>query len=279
MAVRYLVCRRKQELHLEHPSGVLMPGQVSHIWILPAVVSVSTLWLYLLVSRAPALTTSDEQVESARLRFPSTFAELKSLAVLLRRYQEEHWLYTLVLFCSAYIYKQSFSIPGSMFLNVLSGALYGALDGWMLCCALTALGATNCYLLSKYCCRQLLLKYFKKRIVDLTDTVHRNRHQLLYFLLFIRIFPMTPNWFVNMASPIVGVPLHMFCFSVFVGLMPYNFVCVEAGDVIGTLSSLDDLFSKTTLLKLLLLAFVMLLPSIYKRSRRQRYGFANSSVL
>ncbi|XP_037075918.1 transmembrane protein 41A-like isoform X2 [Pollicipes pollicipes] len=256
-----------------------MPGQVSHIWILPAVVSVSTLWLYLLVSRAPALTTSDEQVESARLRFPSTFAELKSLAVLLRRYQEEHWLYTLVLFCSAYIYKQSFSIPGSMFLNVLSGALYGALDGWMLCCALTALGATNCYLLSKYCCRQLLLKYFKKRIVDLTDTVHRNRHQLLYFLLFIRIFPMTPNWFVNMASPIVGVPLHMFCFSVFVGLMPYNFVCVEAGDVIGTLSSLDDLFSKTTLLKLLLLAFVMLLPSIYKRSRRQRYGFANSSVL
>ena len=28
---------------------------------------------------------------------------------------------------------------------------------------------------------------------------------------------MTPNWFVNMASPIVGVPLHMFCFSVFVG--------------------------------------------------------------
>ena len=50
--------------------------------------------------------------------------------------------------------------------------------------------------------------------------VNRNRHQLLYFLLFIRIFPMTPNWFVNMASPIVGVPLHMFCFSVFVGKWP-----------------------------------------------------------
>ena len=57
------------------------------------------------------------------------------------------------------------------------------------------------------------------------------------------------------------------------GLMPYNFICVEAGNVLGTLSSLDDLFSKTTLLKLLFLAFVMLLPSLYKRSRRQRHGW------
>ncbi|XP_043219709.1 transmembrane protein 41A-B-like isoform X2 [Amphibalanus amphitrite] len=256
--------------------AVTMSTRFNRVWILPIVISLATLWLYVLVSSAPPLTTdADGKVVTTHLRFPSNFVQLKALAVLLRHYQEDHWLFTLVLFCSAYIYKQSFSIPGSMFLNVLGGALYGALEGWMLCCALTTLGACNCYLLAKYCCRHLLLRYFKRRIVELTDTVHRNRHQLLYFLLFIRIFPMTPNWFVNMASPIVGVPLHMFCFSVFVGLMPYNFICVEAGNVLGTLSSLDDLFSKATLLKLLFLAFIMLLPSLYKRSRRQRHGFAN----
>jgi len=243
-------------------------------------VSMASVWLYLLVSRAPALSSSSHvKVATAHLWFPSNFEQLKSLASLLRRYQQEHHHFTLVLFCSAYIYKQSFSIPGSMLLNVLGGALYGPLDGWMLCCALTAVGATNCYLLSSFCCRQLLMKLCKRRIVDLTDMVHRNRHQLLYFLLFIRIFPMTPNWFVNMASPIVGVPLHMFVFSVFVGLMPYNFITVEAGDVLGTLSSLDDLFSRTTLLKLLLLACLMLLPTVYKRSRRPNPLFGETRVL
>ena len=57
--------------------------------------------------------------------------------------------------------------------------------------------------------------------------------------------------------------------------MPYNFICVEAGNVLGTLSSLDDLFSRETLLKLLFLAFIMLLPSLYKRSQRQRHGLTN----
>lgn len=33
---------------------------------------------------------------------------------------------------------------------------------------------------------------------------------------------MTPNWFLNIASPVVGVPLHLFSISVFIGKLTYQ---------------------------------------------------------
>lgn len=51
-----------------------------------------------------------------RLHFPSDLEELRDLAELLKFYKQQHTGYVLVLFCSAYLYKQSFAIPGSSFL-------------------------------------------------------------------------------------------------------------------------------------------------------------------
>lgn len=53
---------------------------------------------------------------SRRLKFPSDLEELRELAELLQFYKAEHTEYVLLLFCSAYLYKQSFAIPGSSFL-------------------------------------------------------------------------------------------------------------------------------------------------------------------
>jgi hypothetical protein len=39
------------------------------------------------------------------------------------------------------------------------------------------------------------------------------RDSLLYFMIFLRITPLVPNSFVNMASPVVGIPFHIFFFG------------------------------------------------------------------
>lgn len=56
------------------------------------------------------------QICSCRLKFPSDLEELRELAELLQFYKTEHTGYVLLLFCSAYLYKQSFAIPGSTLL-------------------------------------------------------------------------------------------------------------------------------------------------------------------
>lgn len=47
--------------------------------------------------------------------------------------------------------------------------------------------------------------------------VHENEHQLFLFLVSLRVFPMTPNWFLNVTAPYVDVPLPMFFLSVLIG--------------------------------------------------------------
>ena len=53
---------------------------------------------------------------SYELHFPSDLEDLKSLASQLKQYRRENFGYVVLLFCSAYLYKQTFAIPGSVFM-------------------------------------------------------------------------------------------------------------------------------------------------------------------
>uniref|UniRef100_A0A668ASS2 Transmembrane protein 41ab n=1 Tax=Myripristis murdjan TaxID=586833 RepID=A0A668ASS2_9TELE len=197
----------------------------------------------------------------SRLKFPSDLDELRELAEMLKFYKREHHGYVLLLFCSAYLYKQSFAIPGSSFLNMLAGAIFGPWEGLVLACLLTTSGSTFCFLLSSAFGKKYVVQLFPDKVALLQRKVEENRSSLFFFLLFLRFFPMTPNWFLNITCPILNVPLPIFFFSVFIGLIPYNFICVRTGSILSEISSLDDIFSWGTLAQLLAIACMALLPS------------------
>ncbi|XP_072300492.1 transmembrane protein 41A-A [Eucyclogobius newberryi] len=260
---------------------------------LVAVVSTASLYLYLLSQclppapprRAPpaAHVDIDEPLqphvqpphvqladETSRLKFPSDLEELRELAELLQFYKTEHTGYVLLLFSSAYLYKQSFAIPGSSFLNILAGAIFGLYEGLFLACLLTTLGSTLCYLLSQAFGKRYIVTFFPDKVSTLQKKVEDNQDCLFFFLLFLRFFPMTPNWFLNMSAPIVNIPITFFVGSVFIGLLPYNFICVQTGVMLSELTSLDGLFSWDRLLQLLAIACVALLPGALIRHFSQR---------
>lgn len=269
-----------------------------------AVVSTASLYLYLLSQylpppprRGPPAAPEAElgqaeqppqpQDEANRLKFPADLEELRELAELLQFYKTEHTGYVLLLFCSAYLYKQSFAIPGSSFLNILAGAIFGLYEGLFLACLLTTVGSTLCYLLSQAFGKCYIVNFFPDKVSTLQKKVEDNRDCLFFFLLFLRFFPMTPNWFLNMSAPIVNIPITFFFSSVFIGLLPYNFICVQTGVMLSELSSLDDLFSWERLLQLLAIACVALLPSAlirhFSQSRlkldtRTQNGLADKKV-
>ncbi|XP_072818368.1 transmembrane protein 41A isoform X2 [Vicugna pacos] len=177
-----------------------------------------TFALYLLSTRLPRGRTlgSAEEAGDRSLWFPSDVAELRELSEILREYRKEHQAYVFLLFCSAYLYKQGFAIPGSSFLNVLAGALFGPWLGLLLCCVLASVGATCCYLLSSVFGKQLVVSYFPDKVALLQRKVEENRNGLFFFLLFLRLFPMTPNWFLNLSAPILNIPIVQFFFSVLI---------------------------------------------------------------
>lgn len=50
------------------------------------------------------------------LKFPTTIEEVSTLVEILTAYKENHLPYVLGLFSYAYLFKQSFAIPGSVFM-------------------------------------------------------------------------------------------------------------------------------------------------------------------
>lgn len=236
---------------------------------LVAIVAAASVYLYLLSTHlprgqkphAPGSELEKDQAEHEyTLKFPSDLDELRELADMLKFYKTEHHGYVVLLFCSAYLYKQSFAIPGSSFLNMLAGAIFGPWEGLLLACFLTTTGSTFCYLLSSAFGKQYVVQLFPDKVALLQRKVEANRSSLFFFLLFLRFFPMTPNWFLNITCPVLSVPMPIFFSSVFIGLIPYNFICVRTGSILSEISSLDDIFSWSTLFQLLAIALMALLP-------------------
>ena len=48
---------------------------------------------------------------------------------------------------------------------------------------------------------------------------------------------------LNMASGVLGVPIHLFFLSVLIGLMPYNYLCVTSGAILSEINDLADIVS------------------------------------
>jgi hypothetical protein len=46
---------------------------------------------------------------------------------------------------------------------------------------------------------------------------------------------------------VAGVPLHWFFLSVFLGLMPYNYLCVTSGVILADIKDVSDILSWTNL--------------------------------
>jgi uncharacterized membrane protein YdjX (TVP38/TMEM64 family) len=101
-------------------------------------------------------------------------------------------------------------------------------------------------------------------------TLAREEKRLLYALLSLRIFPFSPNWLLNIASPYLNIPLVLFAPAVFFGLMPYNFVTTKAGSMLADIRSPTDIFDSRTLMSFLALAGLMLIPAVHKRRQSKK---------
>lgn len=81
-------------------------------------------------------------------------------------------------------------------------------------------------------------------------------------MLIVRISPLPPHWFINIAAPHVGVPLIPFFVGTFFGVLGYTFIYVQAGMTINNLTSDQEftIFSWKNVGALALVAVAVMIP-------------------
>ncbi|ORY04933.1 hypothetical protein K493DRAFT_143278, partial [Basidiobolus meristosporus CBS 931.73] len=205
------------------------------------------------------------------LRLPASLDDAKYIVQVLSDYTHnnpEGHTKTFVIFTLLYLWKQTFCVPGSILLNLIAGALYG-MSTIPLLCFLTALGSTLCYYIFYFAGADLLEHYIPERLDQLRTQIDENRSRMFLYLLTLRLFPFAPYWLINIVSPFVGVPVWSFFVTCMLGIIPYNFVTVEAGKMLSQVEEISDIFNPWFIFKLLAMSTVpFLLSFIGKRKSK-----------
>ncbi len=128
-------------------------------------------------------------------------------------YADDYELQVFLGFCAAYIFMQTFMIPGTIVMSLLAGSLFGPIRGMMVVIFNASAGASCCFFLSKLVGRPLALwmwpgrlQFFKAEVgplkippsphPDYCDNwfeIWSNPCSLVYYCSFIRwpsLFPV-----------------------------------------------------------------------------------------
>ena len=100
--------------------------------------------------------------------------------------------------------------------------------------------------------------------------LEENASRLPYFLLSLRLLPISPNWAVNMCCGVLDVPITTFFLTVLIGLMPYNYICVTTGVILSKLTSINDIFTWTTMLQMSGVALMATLPAFLSKKEKKK---------
>ena len=208
--------------------------------------------------------------------------ELKGCA---QAYAEAFPTWTLLLYVAMYVSAQMFAVPGPpLMLSVLSGVLWPSdllvAQAAIAFCATS--GASACYSLSKTLDLGPVVKRLDPARFDrFKDAVEREAAggDLFNFLLFIRLTPFFPNWFVNLVSPMLGVPLRTFAAATLVGLIPNNVMWYQLGNMLETYDPSKPMDKSEYMTAAALMALAAITPPLVKRYFAGRFQMGSSSSL
>lgn len=238
------------------------------VFVLLAVFGCSACCLGLVYYNFPKLDPS----ERGHLKLPKNMDDAKNLGLILSRYSDRYFFTVLIGILVTFIFLQSFAIPGSIFLSILSGFIFPFPLALFVICLCSATGASLCYLLSYLVGRPLVLRYLPEKAAQWSAKVVRHKDNLINYMIFLRMTPFLPNWFINIASPVIDVPLKPFFWGTFFGVAPPSFLAIHAGKTLNKLTSSKDVISVWSVTLLGLFAMLALVPVIFKRQLGQRFN-------
>lgn len=212
----------------------------------------------------PKIDDSDRQ----DVKIPRSFEQLKALNAVLQRYKDEYFFRVMLCWVVIYMFLQAFSIPGSMYMSIIAGAMWGVPLALPIVCASVATGATICYLISSNLGAVLVaMPKWKARVDAWGDVLAGYNDNMLSYLIVLRMMPLPPHNVVNILAPHLGIKIPLFWISTFFGIFAVSMIHVTIGEKLDQMTSADDfhLFSFRNILLLGGVTCAVLVPVFVRK--------------
>jgi len=161
----------------------------------------------------------------------------------------------LLIFVVVCIAATALPMPAAGVLLLAAGALFGRWTGAAVVSLAATIGATLAFLSSRYLFRDWVRRRLGKRLAAFDRGIERDG---AYYLLTLRLVPLFPFFVINLGMGLTPMRAWTFARVTLLGMLPVSWVFANAGTMLASIESPQDVLSPGVLASLLLLALLPL---------------------
>jgi uncharacterized membrane protein YdjX (TVP38/TMEM64 family) len=181
---------------------------------------------FLIYKTLPPLSPTEKTI---LLQIPTEIETYQQMIGTLKVYASQNTAYMILVFSYLYIFFMTFALPLTSFLIIASPTLFGTKEAFIISWALSAVGPTCAYIMSRNILRGWIISWKPTWVLDMCTRVESQQGNLFFYMMFLRVNPLFPNTLINMTAPIADVPLFYFFFGTLFGLIPLIIVNIQIG--------------------------------------------------
>lgn len=209
------------------------------------------------------------------LRDYLSFEALRTNREMLIDFRDENYFLTVLTFIAIYIAIVGFSLPGATVATLTGGFLFSVFPGALFNIIGATIGAAAIFLAAKWGMGERLaakLENSEGLSKKIKDGIDENQWS---FLFLMRLVPAVPFFVANLIPAMVGVPLHRFMITTFLGIIPGTVVFTSIGAGLGEvfatgkMPDLGLIFEPHIILPILGLVALAALPVLLKLLRKK----------
>lgn len=208
------------------------------------------------------------------LRDSLTFEALARNREALIAFRDANYLMAVLVFLAAYIVIVAFSLPGALVATLTGGFLFGLFPGVLYNVVAATVGAVAIFLAARAGFGAGVAARIEAgggAAARLQSALRENEWSVLFIM---RLVPAVPFFLANLIPAFVGVALHRFVITTFLGIIPGGLVFTSIGSGLGDVFArgetpdLSVFFTPQVLGPILGLAALSALPIVMKLFRK-----------
>lgn len=199
-----------------------------------------------------------------------TLETLKTYQSVVQEWTSQHYTAAIIIYIVVFFTLIACAIPCATFLTLLGGYLFGSIAILYATFSIT-FGGMILFLSIRTAIGERVAAKATGWIKKIEDGFQENAFN---YLLTLRLIPIFPCWISNIGAGVLNVPVLTFLGATILGVLPATIIYVMAGRGLDKVLMdnhtpiLDIILTPSLILPLLGLAFLSLLPIIYKSIKK-----------
>lgn len=180
-----------------------------------------------------------------------TLAGVKAQQASVQQAFVEQPFFVLFIYFVVYVLMAALSLPGAALLTLLGGAVFGLFAGTLVVSFASTTGATLAMLMSRTLLHDWVAEKFRSSYDKVNAGIDRDG---AFYLFTLRLIAYVPFFAVNLVMGLTRMPVLRYYWVSQLGMLPGTLLFVYAGQQLGEIESVSDIFTVDIALAFILLA-------------------------